>query len=123
VLSRGLLSGSTPAEHGDLRAFMPRFAGNNGAQNRLIVKRLGELAAQKSITVTQLMIAWALAKNQSLVPLIGARTRSQLQESLGALAVNLSPNEVTMIEQAAPESAVAGTRYDERQMRVLDSER
>jgi aryl-alcohol dehydrogenase-like predicted oxidoreductase len=54
---------------------------------------------------------------------MGARTRTQLTESLGALQVSLSAEEVAGIETSIPESAVAGTRYDEYQMRTLDSER
>jgi len=57
------------------------------------------------------------------VPLIGARTRQQLAESLGALQIALTPADITRIEAALPPSAVAGSRYDEHQMRVLDSER
>ena len=57
------------------------------------------------------------------LPLIGAHTRTQLRESLGALQVALSAAEVARIEEAIPAAAVAGTRYDEHQMRVLDSER
>jgi aryl-alcohol dehydrogenase-like predicted oxidoreductase len=64
-----------------------------------------------------------LARNSTAVPLIGARTRAQLAESLGALAIPLTPADVARIEEALPPSAVAGTRYDERQMRILDSER
>ncbi len=123
VLSRGLLSGSTPAKQGDFRAFLPRFSGKNGERNQRLLSGLKELANQKSVTVTQLLIAWALAKNAKLVPLVGARTRAQLLESLAALEVRLSPEELTQIEAAAPESAVAGTRYDEHQMQMLDSER
>jgi len=62
-------------------------------------------------------------KGESIVPVIGARTRAQLAESLAALEVKVSPEEVARIEEAVPVSAVAGTRYDEHQMRVLDSER
>jgi aryl-alcohol dehydrogenase-like predicted oxidoreductase len=54
---------------------------------------------------------------------VGARTRAQLAESLGALHVQLSAAEIAGIEEAVPASAVAGTRYDEHQMRILDSER
>jgi hypothetical protein len=58
-----------------------------------------------------------------LVPVIGARTRTQLADSVGALGVQLSPEEIARIEAAIPADAVAGTRYDERQMRMLDSKR
>ena len=64
-----------------------------------------------------------LAKSTNTVPVIGARTRIQLTESLGALRVRLSGEDLLRIEQAVPASNVAGTRYDEHQMRMLDSER
>jgi aryl-alcohol dehydrogenase-like predicted oxidoreductase len=54
---------------------------------------------------------------------MGARTRAQLSESLAALEVKLSPTEIADIEAAIPPEAVAGTRYDEHQMTVLDSEK
>jgi hypothetical protein len=58
-----------------------------------------------------------------MVPVVGARTRAQLDESLGALAIALSAEEVQAIEAAVPAAAVAGTRYGEHQMRALDSEK
>jgi aryl-alcohol dehydrogenase-like predicted oxidoreductase len=123
VLSRGLLSGSRPAERGDFRAYLPRFKGENRARNEELVATLGKLAAERGTTPSRLAIAWVLAKGESLVPLVGARTRAQLEESLGALDVTLSPDDVARLEAAIPATAVAGTRYDEHQMRVLDSER
>jgi aryl-alcohol dehydrogenase-like predicted oxidoreductase len=123
VLSRGLLSGSKPAGPGDFRAHLPRFRGENLERNRPLIGALERLAAEKGITPTQLAIAWVLAKSRSIVPVIGARTRKQLEESLGALDVELSPEELARLEEAVPASEVAGTRYDEHQMRMLDSER
>jgi aryl-alcohol dehydrogenase-like predicted oxidoreductase len=123
VLSRGLLSGSKPSAPGDFRAHLPRFTGGNLERNQRLVEALRQLAAGKGATTSQLAIAWVLAKSPGIVPLIGARTRTQLAESLGALEVRLTAAEVTRIEAALPPSAVAGTRYDEQQMRVLDSER
>ena len=123
VLSRGLLSGSTPASQRDLRAHLPRFTGENRERNARLVEALQRVAAEKSASATQLAIAWVLAKSPAFVPVIGARTRAQLTESLGALQVTLTPEDVARIEDAVPATAVAGSRYDERQMRVLDSER
>jgi aryl-alcohol dehydrogenase-like predicted oxidoreductase len=123
VLSRGLLSGSKPTAPGDYRAHLPRFQGENGERNRRLVEALEALAAEKGVTPTQLAIAWVLAKGKNIVPVIGARTRKQLEESLGALQVHLSPEDLARIEEAVPASAVAGTRYGEEQMRMLDSER
>ncbi len=123
VLSRGLLSGSKPAGAGDIRAHFPRFSGENTGQNKKVVAELKQLAAEKGITPAQLAIAWVLAKGPRIVPVIGARTRAQLSESLAALRVTLSAAELARIEERMPPSAIAGTRYDERQMRILDSER
>jgi aryl-alcohol dehydrogenase-like predicted oxidoreductase len=123
VLSRGLLSGSTPASQGDFRAYLPRFTGENRDRNARLIEALQRVAAEKGVSATQLAIAWVLAKSQTIVPVIGARTRAQLAESLGALQVTLTPADLGQIEDAVPATAVAGSRYDERQMRILDSER
>jgi len=123
VLSRGLLSGSKPAAKGDFRAYLPRFTGENRERNQRLVDTLQALAAEKNVRPVALALAWVFAKGNNIVPVIGARTRAQLADALGALRVALSPSDLEQIEQAIPATAVAGTRYDERQMRVLDSER
>ncbi len=123
VLSRGLLSNSRPAGQGDFRAALPRFSGENRERNQRLVEALHTLAAQKGCSAAQLAIAWVLAKDARLVPVVGARTRAQLQESLGALRLQLSVEEVSRIEAAVPAAEVAGARYGEHQMRALDSER
>lgn len=123
LLSRGLLSGSKPAGKGDFRAWLPRFTGDNREQNEKLIAELARLAAEKGVTQTQLAIAWAMAKRGSLIPVVGARTRKQLAESLGALAVALSAEEVAALEAAVPAAAIAGTRYGADQMRSLDSEK
>jgi len=122
VLSRGLLSGSKPAASGDFRVHLPRFTGENAVRNVALVDTLAAVARERGVTASQLAIAWVLTKGSFIVPLIGARTRAQLRESLGALDVQLSPEDVVRIEAAIPPGAVAGTRYDARQMQILDSE-
>jgi aryl-alcohol dehydrogenase-like predicted oxidoreductase len=123
VLSRGLLSGSRPASQNDFRAYLPRFTGENRERNQRLIEALQNLAAEKRVSASQLAIAWVLAKGTTIVPLIGARTRAQLAESLGSLQVTLMAAELARVEEAIPASAVAGSRYDEHQMRILDSER
>ena len=123
VLSRGLLGGSRPAGAKDFRAYLPRFTGENGARNQRLVDALARLATDKGVTPSQLAIAWVLARGASIIPTVGARTRAQLDESLGALDVTLSPSELAAIEAAVPADAVAGDRYDAHQMRALDSEK
>jgi aryl-alcohol dehydrogenase-like predicted oxidoreductase len=123
VLSRGLLTGSRPAREGDFRARMPRFSGENWQRNQRLVAELQRLAEEKGARPAQLAIAWVLAKGEHIVPVIGARTRAQLSESLGALDLQLSAGELGRLEQTVPAEAVAGTRYDAHGMRALDSER
>jgi aryl-alcohol dehydrogenase-like predicted oxidoreductase len=123
VLSRGLLSGSTVSGQGDIRANFPRFAGENYGRNRHFVARLSEFAEARRLRPSQVAIAWALAKNPAVVPVIGARTRKHLEEALSALRLQLSPEEVTQLEAAIPASEIAGPRYAEILMKHLDSER
>jgi aryl-alcohol dehydrogenase-like predicted oxidoreductase len=124
VLSRGLLTRSTTSGPGDFRAWLPRFTGDNKAQNETLVAALERTAAEKGVSAAQLAIAWVLARGgETVVPLVGSRTRAQLAESLAALDVKLTAEDVARLEQAVPDSAVAGTRYDAHQMKALDSER
>ncbi len=122
VLSRGLLSGSKPGQD-DFRTRFPRFAADNLERNQQLISELQALAASRGTTPAQLAIAWVLAKGGNIIPVMGARTRAQLAETLGALEIRLSPAELAEIEARIPAEQVAGTRYDESQMRNLDSEK
>jgi aryl-alcohol dehydrogenase-like predicted oxidoreductase len=127
ALSRGLLSGHWSrerSEHGrDFRSRLPRFSGEHLERNLALVDALRAIAAERGATVAQLAIAWVLARGEDVVPLVGARTREQLRESLGALDITLGADDLARIEGAVPSAAVAGTRYDAHQMAMLDSER
>lgn len=122
VLSRGLLSGSSSSGPGDIRGRFPRFNAENLGTNRQLVARLAQIASGKGVTKSQLAIAWVLAKNKFVIPVMGARTRAQLAESLAALEIPLTPQELDALEAAVPAESVAGTRYDVHAMRTLDSE-
>jgi aryl-alcohol dehydrogenase-like predicted oxidoreductase len=123
VLSRGLLSGSKPTGAQDYRAYLPRFNGENYEKNQKLITVLQQLASERNATASQIAIAWVLAKGASIVPIIGARTRKQLAESLGALELKISAADVAKIEAAVSANEVAGTRYDAYQMGHLDSEK
>jgi aryl-alcohol dehydrogenase-like predicted oxidoreductase len=122
VLSRGLLSGSKLLE-GDYRRHFPRFRGENYERNQQLIFELQAFAANRGINPVQLAIAWVLARGESIVPVMGARKRTQLEETLGALDIKLSPSDLAELEASVPAAQIAGTRYDERQMQVLDSEK
>jgi aryl-alcohol dehydrogenase-like predicted oxidoreductase len=87
------------------------------------VETLRAVADEKDASVAQLAIAWALSRGEDVVPLVGARTRERLAESLGAAEVDLTQDDLTRIENAVPVAAVAGERYHAEQMAILDSER
>ena len=126
VLSRGLISGhwdkSQGAGQDDFRAHSPRFQGDNVDKNLALVEALRVVAEVKGVSVAQIAIAWVAAQGDDIVPLVGARTRARLSESLGALDLTLSAEDLVAIEQAAPKGAAAGARYAEAQMAHLDSE-
>lgn len=127
VLSRGLMSGHwSPGRQmgpGDIRASLPRFNGDNLERNLELVGGLENIAGELGTSVAQLAIAWVLSRGEDVVPLVGARRRDQLAESLGALMLDLGDVELARVEAAVPAGAVAGSRYGEEQMRRLDSEK
>jgi pyridoxine 4-dehydrogenase len=125
VLSRGLLSGhwQGPSGPGDFRAHSPRFQEGNVERNLELVEALKEVAWARSTAPAQVAIAWVAAQGHDIVPLVGARTRRRLQESLEALDLTLSADDFAAIERAVPKDAAAGERYAAVQMAMLDSER
>ncbi len=127
VLSRGLLSGHWSKDRAigasDFRSHAPRFSGENLDRNLALVEAIRGIAEGKGATVAQVAIAWVLSRGEHVVPLVGARTRERLAESVGAVDVALSAEDLAAIEAAVPQEAVAGERYDAQQMAILDSER
>ena len=135
VLSRVLIGGHiqsvtntgvpTTGIHGqgDFRGHSPRFQGENLRKNLALTEALRAEAAKLGLSPAQAAIAWALAKGDDIVPVIGARTRERLAETLGALSKPLSPDAVAALEAVVPRNAAAGSRYPEAQMAMLDSER
>jgi aryl-alcohol dehydrogenase-like predicted oxidoreductase len=120
VLSRGLISGHWSADRSvtqtDFRARSPRFQGENLEHNLQLVDTLREIADEQGATVAQVAIAWVLGRGEDIVPLVGARTRERLNEAVGALELSIDTDRIEV-------GAAAGSRYDERQMAMLDSER
>jgi aryl-alcohol dehydrogenase-like predicted oxidoreductase len=87
------------------------------------VEALRSSADEKHATAAQIAIAWALARGDDVVPLIGARRRERLTEALGALDIELNADDLARIEEAIPVGAASGERYQPEQMAILDSER
>ena len=126
VLSRGLISGHYDPSRtgvGDFRSHTPRFQGDNLERNLQLVDALRRVASDSGITVAQAAIAGVASRGDDIVPVVGARTRERLAETLGAAEVVLTGEQLAAIEAAVPVDQVAGTRYAEEQMAMLDSEK
>ncbi len=127
VLSRGLISGHWSVQRSeqgrDFRRMNPRFSGENLTHNLGLVEKLRDIADRKGCSVAQLSIAWVLAQGADIVPLVGARRRDRLAESLAALDVTLSDADLTELARAIPRDAAAGARYAPAQMTLLDNEK
>jgi aryl-alcohol dehydrogenase-like predicted oxidoreductase len=123
VVSRGLLAGKwTDISSVVPRPQLPRFQGDNMKHNLSLVDRLREVARRKGASVGQIAIAWVASRGPDVLPLIGTTRRERLREALGALEVQLTPEDFQEMESVIPPDAVRGTRYRVEQMHTLDSE-
>jgi aryl-alcohol dehydrogenase-like predicted oxidoreductase len=126
VFARGLLTaGWQPGEAapGDYRTAAPRFQGEAGVNNLQVAARIAEVAQGFGLTAGQVLLGWVLAQGEDIVPLVGARKPSRVEEAVEALKTGLSPEQLAALEAAIPADAVEGERYASAQMAHLDSER
>jgi aryl-alcohol dehydrogenase-like predicted oxidoreductase len=123
-LGRGFLTGrfrtfeELPAD--DYRRNQPRFQGANFQKNLDLVSHIEQLAKRKQCTPSQLALAWLLAQGQDVVPIPGTKRVKYLEENVGALDVQLSPDDLRRIDEIAPVGVAAGTRYPERGMETVN---
>ena len=124
ILSRGLLSsGTAQLADDDPRRRFPRFRAENHARNLELLASLEAIAEAKDVTAAQLAIAWVALRGNDVIPLIGTKRLARLSEALRALDLTLSADDLAAIESAVPAESVAGARYDQSQVAILDSER
>jgi aryl-alcohol dehydrogenase-like predicted oxidoreductase len=120
-LGRSMLTGSVHGKgdlpEGDRRLQHPRFQGEALDKNVSLVKRLESIAAEKRCTPAQLVLAWLLHQGKDMVPIPGTKRRERIDENLAALEIQLSPQEIKKISDAAPPGAGAGTRYPAETMK------
>jgi aryl-alcohol dehydrogenase-like predicted oxidoreductase len=107
----------------DFRAHAPRFSGANLERNLALVEAMQSIGTGRGVTVAQLAIAWVLSRGTDVVPLVGARRRASLLESLAAADGTLSAQEIEAIEAAVPVDAAAGDRYPTAVLAHMDSEK
>ena len=119
-LGRGFLTGQIKRfeefEEGDYRRFSPRFQGDNFEKNLQLVDKISSMAKTKGCTSSQLALAWVLAQGDHIFPIPGTKRIKYLEENVGAVDIQLSSEELQLINDIAPKNAAAGPRYPEAMM-------
>jgi aryl-alcohol dehydrogenase-like predicted oxidoreductase len=114
-LGRGYLTGkvdeNTTFDSADIRSRNPRFTPEAIRANRVVVDLLERIAGQKGATPAQIALAWLLAQKPWIVPIPGSRKLERLEENLGAVDVELTPEDLREIEDAMSQITVVGNRY------------
>jgi aryl-alcohol dehydrogenase-like predicted oxidoreductase len=122
-LGRGFLTGNidenTSFDSADIRHINPRFTPEARKANKALVDLLGSLAARKHVTPAQLALAWILARKPWIVPIPGTTKLQRLEENIGAAAVELTPDDLRGIDDAAAQIDVQGARYPEHLARMV----
>src|SRR4051794_469084 len=116
-LGKGFLAGkideNTQLDRTDFRSTIPRFSPENRRANLALVDLLGQVARRKQATPAQIALAWLLAQKPWVVPIPGTTKRHRLEENIGAVAVELTPDDLRDIDEAASKITVLGARYPE----------
>jgi len=114
-LGKGFLTGkideNTTFDSSDFRNIVPRFTQEARKANVALVELLRSIAERKKTTSAQIALAWLLAQKPWIVPIPGTRKLERLEENVGAVAVELSPDDLSEIENAASSVAIQGARY------------
>ena len=116
-LGKGFLTGKIDenAEFAstDIRSTIPRFTPEARKANQGLVALLGSIAQRKNATPARIALAWLLAQKPWIAPIPGTRKLERLEENIGAVAVELTPDDLRDIESAASQITVEGARYPE----------
>jgi len=121
-LGKGFLTGKideeTKFENTDFRSIIPRFTPEARKANQPLVDVIGGIAARKNATPAQIALAWLLAQKPWIVPIPGTTKLERLEENIGAVAVELAPEDLRDMESAASEITIQGARYPENMERI-----
>jgi aryl-alcohol dehydrogenase-like predicted oxidoreductase len=116
-LGKGFLTGkmneNTKFESSDFRNILPRFTPEALKANQALVDLLGKIAERKKATPAQIALAWLLAQKPWIVPIPGTTKLERLEENIGAVEIELTPDDLREIDRAASEIALQGSRYPE----------
>jgi aryl-alcohol dehydrogenase-like predicted oxidoreductase len=122
-LGRGFLTGKitedTKFDSTDFRNVVPRFAPENRKANQALVDLIGKFAEQKKVTSAQIALAWLLAQKSWIVPIPGTTKLHRLGENIGAVAVELTSENLLELDTAASKIALQGARYPEELQKLV----
>jgi aryl-alcohol dehydrogenase-like predicted oxidoreductase len=122
-LGKGFLAGKisedTQFDKTDFRNIVPRFTPENRKANQAFVDLLGKIAERKKATPAQIALAWLLAQKPWMVPIPGTTKLARLEENIGAVSVNLTPDDLHEIKNAASKIAPQGARYPEELQKLV----
>jgi aryl-alcohol dehydrogenase-like predicted oxidoreductase len=117
-LGKGFLTGkideNAKFDSSDFRSTLPRFTPEALKANQALIDLLGRIAKHKNTTPAQIALAWLLAQKPWIVPIPGTTKLNRLEENIGALSIQLTPEDLRDIDSAASEIKVEGARYPER---------
>src|SRR5664280_2667303 len=117
-LGKGFLTGkideNTKFDSSDFRSTLPRFTPEALKANQALISLLARIGEQKKATPAQISLAWLLAQKPWIVPIPGTTKLNRLEENIGAAAVELTPDDLRDIENAASKITVQGARYPEK---------
>jgi aryl-alcohol dehydrogenase-like predicted oxidoreductase len=123
-LGKGFLTGkidaSTKFDTTDFRAIVPRFSEANRKANQALVEVITQFAIRQEATPAQVALAWLLAKKAWIVPIPGTTKLSRLEENLGGATIELTPEDVRVLEEASSAIKVEGDRYPATHQRLID---
>ncbi len=123
-LGRGFLTGTARRAEdypeGDFRRHDPRYQGAHFDANMRAAAAVQQLAARLGATSGQVALAWLLHKGADIAPIPGTKRRRYLEENLGAAAISLDAGAMAALDAALPPEKVAGPRYSEKQMAMVD---
>jgi aryl-alcohol dehydrogenase-like predicted oxidoreductase len=121
-LGKGFLTGkideNTKLDSTDFRNTIPRFEPEARKANRALVDLLAKVAERKKATPAQVALAWLLAQKPWIVPIPGTTKLHRLEENIGAVSVELTPDDLREIDSAASRITVQGARYPEQLERM-----
>ena len=123
-LGRGFLTGAVKRAEdypeGDYRRNDPRYRGENFDRNVAAAGKVDDIAEAKGVKSGQIALAWLLAKGDDIAPIPGTKRRTYLEENVAAASIALSDDEVRALDAALPPGSIAGPRYTEAQMAMVD---